>query len=58
MEAEEIKAIRVALGLTQKDLADKLGIDAITVSRWERKLARPHSNSLKKLRRLIKKGRS
>jgi len=59
MEAKEIKTMRIALGLSQKELADKLGVDAITVSRWERKLARPHSNSLKKLRRLIKKsGRS
>lgn len=40
--AARIKRIRVEkLGLTQRALADELGVDTITVSRWERGLAMP-----------------
>jgi DNA-binding transcriptional regulator YiaG len=32
---ERVKAIRVRLGLTQEDFAQKLGVDGNIVSRWE-----------------------
>ena len=31
----DIKLIRGKLDLTQKELANKLGVDPVTVSRWE-----------------------
>ena len=37
----EIKALRKALGLTQAQLAKRLGIASYTVSRWERGEHRP-----------------
>lgn len=33
---EDVVALRQALGLTQADLAQLLGVHAMTVSRWER----------------------
>ena len=35
MDAQEIKALRLALGLTQTQLAARLGVAANTVYRWE-----------------------
>lgn len=32
---EDIRAARTALGLSQKDLADRLGVAEATISRWE-----------------------
>ena len=55
MEAKEIKTMRIALGLSQKELADKLGVDAITVSRWERNEQKPSSLAQKQLARLVNK---
>jgi DNA-binding transcriptional regulator YiaG len=31
----ELQAIRDALGLTQEELADHLGVHRVTVARWE-----------------------
>ena len=31
----ELKALRARLGLTQAELADKLGVERNTVNRWE-----------------------
>ena len=36
VRAARIKEIRLNLRLTQRGLAERLGIDPITVSRWER----------------------
>ncbi|MBI4638804.1 MAG: helix-turn-helix domain-containing protein [Candidatus Rokubacteria bacterium] len=35
MNADELKRIRFALGLTQAQLADLLGVRRVTVARWE-----------------------
>ena len=47
-----IMTLREALGLTQKELADKLGVDKMSVSRWERGAIRPSEESLKALDKL------
>jgi transcriptional regulator with XRE-family HTH domain len=44
-----IRAARRAAGLTQKQLAEELGVEPITVSRWERDVTSP---SLPRLRRI------
>ena len=41
-----ITALREALGLTQEDLGAKLGVDRMSVSRWERGQIRPSKESL------------
>ena len=55
MNNKEIKALREKLGLTQKDLAAIVGVDAITVSRWERAEQRPSQRANRQLGRLAKK---
>lgn len=35
MNSIEIKALREELNLTQQELADKVGVHRITVTRWE-----------------------
>ncbi len=47
-----IVAVRVALNLTQAQLAERLGVDPMTVSRWERGAVRPNADSLKALEKL------
>jgi len=44
-----IRTLREALGLTQSQLGDRLGVAKITVSRWERGDLRPGAQSLAKL---------
>jgi transcriptional regulator with XRE-family HTH domain len=44
-----VRAARRAAGLTQKQLAEELGVEPITVSRWERGVTSP---SLPRLRRI------
>lgn len=44
-----LRAARRSAGLTQKQLAEELGVEAITVSRWERGATSP---SLQRLRRI------
>ncbi len=36
MSPSELKEARSALGLTQKELGEQLGVTANTVARWER----------------------
>lgn len=47
-----IVALRQALGLTQKALGEAVGVDKLTVSRWERGEIKPSAASAKRLRRL------
>ena len=44
-----LRTTRRSAGLTQKQLADELGVESITVSRWERGVTSP---SLSRLRRV------
>lgn len=54
--AENIKRVRKEqLGLTQRELADELGLEAMTISRWERGDVTPRPQHLRELARLAKK---
>ena len=46
---DRLRTARRSVGLTQKQLADELGVESITVSRWERGATTP---SLPRLRRI------
>ena len=52
MKPEDIKAIRVALGLTQEAFAGKLRIDFATVNLWGNGHKKPSVLALKVLERL------
>ncbi|MDO8629042.1 MAG: helix-turn-helix domain-containing protein [Phycisphaerales bacterium] len=55
-----ITALREALGLTQKEFGEELGVDKMTVSRWERGALKPSDESLAALddlrRRAVRRG--
>jgi DNA-binding transcriptional regulator YiaG len=52
----DIKAIRLALGFTQEDLARKLGLALSTVSKWEQGIFSPSRLAREKIEKLVKKG--
>jgi transcriptional regulator with XRE-family HTH domain len=41
----DVGKIRRARGWTQAELAERLGVDVMTVSRWERKLSSPRAST-------------
>ena len=47
-----LKAARVNAGLTQKELAKKLGVTNTTVNSWENGITEPSLNQLRELSRL------
>jgi transcriptional regulator with XRE-family HTH domain len=47
--AAKIRKARREARLTQKQLAEKLGIEAITVSRWERGVTHPSVPTLERI---------
>ena len=49
-----ITALREALGLTQKEFGERIGVDKMTVSRWERGALRPSDESLVVVEKLRK----
>ncbi|HYO46154.1 MAG TPA: helix-turn-helix domain-containing protein [Gemmatimonadota bacterium] len=51
--AVKIRSLRKRLGLTQRELAAKLGVYPKTVSRWERGLRRPRNEMMPLLRGLM-----
>jgi len=50
----DIKSIRERLGLTQEQLANKLGVSWATVARWERGKGKPSPLAQKALEALLK----
>ena len=48
------RELREALGLTQKELGEAVGVDSMTVSRWERGEFGPRRGALVRLERLRK----
>ena len=57
MNSNEIKELRKSLGLTQKELAARVRVDAITVSRWELGKQRPSCLAKRNLARLEKRAK-
>lgn len=47
--AENLKNLRCNAGITQKKLAEMLGVDQRTVSAWERNVCEPDFRSLERL---------
>jgi len=47
-----VKAIRTALQLTQEQLAQRMGVSFVTVSRWELGKSKPSSMARRQLERL------
>ena len=56
MDNKEILKLRKKLGLTQKELAARVRVDAITVSRWELEKQKPSQQAQRQLNRLARKG--
>ncbi len=50
----KISNVRNAKGLTQAELAEKIGVSTEAVSKWEQDKYRPGPDKLKKLKRLLK----
>lgn len=50
--AAEITALRVSLGLTQDEFADKLHVGRVTVWRWERGISTPRRKAMANIRRM------
>jgi putative transcriptional regulator len=55
LSAKRIKEARLELQLTQKQFAAKLGVDPITISRWERGATSPSDLFRVRLARLTGK---
>jgi len=55
MTAKRIIALRKALKLTQQQLADRIGAQRHTVSRWETDENKPRGANLKALKELAAK---
>lgn len=53
MENELVRHLRTTLGVTQKDLAGRLGLNQSTVSRWERGVTRPDIATRRRLHALV-----
>ena len=50
----DITAARKAKGMTQEQLAEKMGVDQGHISRWESGKVTPNKESLKKLKELLR----
>lgn len=48
----EVRSIRKALGLTQKEFADRVGVSEFTVFRWESAARRPSRKKTQAIRAL------
>jgi transcriptional regulator with XRE-family HTH domain len=56
MLGEQLKAARLAAGLSQQQVAEKVGVSRSTVSRYERGLAVPDGRTLSALARALHVG--
>lgn len=54
MKASDIKWLRLELGLTQVEFAQKLGVSFTTLNRWENGVHKPTKLAVEKLNQLKK----
>ena len=50
---ENLKQIRKSLGLSQMDLAKKVGVSLLTIQLWERAVSQPNESNKEELHRVI-----
>lgn len=50
---ERIRDLRMALGMTQSDLAERMNVTDKAVSKWERNLSRPDIDSIPRLAEIL-----
>ena len=50
-ETNAIKEVRKRLGLTQQELADRLGVGIASISRWERGITKPSNMVMNRIAR-------
>jgi DNA-binding transcriptional regulator YiaG len=55
MSPKQIKTMRKKLALTQQQLAEMIGAQRVTVSRWEIGMSKPQGANLKALKELAAK---
>lgn len=53
LDAVAIRRFRLGRGWTQSQLAERLGTDAVTVSRWERGVSQPRRSARVRLAELM-----
>jgi DNA-binding transcriptional regulator YiaG len=53
MTSKQIKSLRRALGITQRQLADMIGATQVTIARYETDVSRPTGAYLKLLKILL-----
>ncbi|MFA5048897.1 MAG: helix-turn-helix transcriptional regulator [Patescibacteria group bacterium] len=54
MEAREIKELRIKLGLSQRELGNKIGATKTSVYKWESSRCIPHHLFMEKLDKLAR----
>lgn len=52
MDNNDIKELRMKLGLSQEQLAQKLGVSFVSVNRWENGKSKPSALAIKALKDL------
>jgi DNA-binding transcriptional regulator YiaG len=55
MKPKDVQALRKAYGMTQQELADRIGANRVSVARWENGTHPPRGANLKALRDLAAK---
>jgi DNA-binding transcriptional regulator YiaG len=55
-DADRVRLLRERLGLTQRQLADELGVRQQTVSEWETGMYQPRGASVRMLRLVAERG--
>ena len=55
MTDNEIKELRKRLNMTQQELANAVGVDRVTVARWEAGQKKPSNLARRQLARLAKR---
>lgn len=53
IKLKNLRKLREKIGLTQTELAAKIGVTARTIDRWEDRKNIPHPERMKKLNRIL-----